>query len=364
MTMTDKRDLKGLLPDEVETFILSFGGQRYRARQILSWIYDKRVTTFADMTNLSKEFRRDLDRVARISSLNEITRTVAQDGTVKFLLGLDDGYSIETVMIPEGRRRTACISSQVGCGLGCRFCVTALMGFLRNLSSAEIIDQVLTVRRYLKARDEDVTNVVMMGMGEPLLNYNNVIKAVRLMQSELGMAFGQRRITISTAGYVPGIRRLAKEGLTLGLAISLNGSHDGIRGELMPINRKYPIGQVLETAREFYRRVGRRITFEYVLIDGMTDSPEDAERVARIAHAVPSKVNLIPLNPGASPDMHRPPPTKIEAFISVLVAKHVTVTLRESRGDDIYAACGQLGSTFNQGQIPLSPSPFSPRVSP
>ncbi|MBI4530333.1 MAG: 23S rRNA (adenine(2503)-C(2))-methyltransferase RlmN, partial [Candidatus Latescibacteria bacterium] len=331
---------------------------------ILSWVYGKRVTTFADMTNLSKEFRRDLDEVARISSINEITRTVAQDRTVKFLLGLEDGLSIETVMIPEDRRRTVCVSSQVGCGLGCRFCVTALMGFLRNLSPAEIIDQVLTVRRHLQERDEDVTNVVMMGMGEPLLNYHNVVKAVRLMQSELGMAFGQRRITISTAGYVPGILRLAKEGLKVGLAISLNGSHDGIRGELMPINRKYPIGQVLEAAREFYQRVGRRITFEYVLIDGVTDSPEDAERVARIAHSVPSKVNLIPLNLGASPDLHRSSPLEIETFISLLVARYVTVTLRESRGDDIYAACGQLGGTFNQGQTPLSPSPFSPRVSP
>lgn len=350
--MTDKLDLKGLPPEDIETFVLSLGGPRYRARQILSWIYGHGVTTFTQMTNLSKDFRESLCSVARISSVLEITRTVAHDGTVKFLFGLEDGFSIETVMIPEDHRRTVCVSSQVGCGLGCTFCVTASMGFLRNLSPAEIIDQVLRVRGYLQEWGEDVTNVVMMGMGEPLLNYTGVIKAVRLMQSELGMAFGPRRITISTAGYVPGILRLAGEGLKVGLAISLNSSNDRVRGEIMPINRKYPITRLVEAAQEFYRSVGRRITFEYVLIDGVTDSPDDAEKVARIAHSVPSKVNLIPLNPGASSGMHRSSSSKIDAFIAILAARHVTVTLRESRGDDIYAACGQLGKSHKEHPIP------------
>lgn len=343
--MTDvRRDLKGLLPDEVETAIASIGGERYRSRQILSWMYAKGATSFIQMTDLSKAFRQKLEETCRMGCLSHTGRSAAQDGTVKHLLGLEDGLSIETVLISDGRRRTVCVSSQVGCPLQCKFCLTGAMGFWRNLTAGEIVEQVLVVRRELRERGEDVTNIVMMGMGEPLLNYDSVLKAVRIMQSELGMAFGPRRITISTAGLVPGIARLANEGLRLGLAISLNATRDSVRDELMPVNRKYPIAELIEAARDFYEKVGRRITFEYVLIENVTDSPDDAERLAKITRKVPSKVNLIPLNAGGSSGLRRSSRAATDTFHGILTDRNVTATLRESRGADILAACGQLGA--------------------
>ena len=343
-TNSDTRvDLKGLLPDELRAFIAPLGKEEYRHKQLLAWIHDKGAADFDLMTDLSKEFRHKLREIATVSSLKEIERQTSSDGkTVKFLFQLEDGLTIESVLIIEGKRRTVCVSSQVGCALGCTFCSTARMGLVRNLSAAEIIDQLISVRRHQQEIDDGITNVVMMGMGEPLLNYKNVVRAIRLMGLEMGLGIGARKITVSTAGFVPGIDRLRDEGLKVGLAISLNGTTDKNRERLMPINGKYPIQELINAGREFAHKTGRWITFEYVLIKGETDSDDDARRLAKLVKSLPSKVNLIPYNPDLEAEFERPSRERIESFREILIASHITATLRESKGRDISAACGQL----------------------
>jgi 23S rRNA (adenine2503-C2)-methyltransferase len=337
--MDDRRtDLKGMSPDELARFIASLGKEKYRTKQLLSWMYAKGVSDFEAMTDLSKSFREELSRIARVSALEEVARQVSDDGATKFLFQLEDGLRIESVLIREEPRRTVCLSSQVGCALGCVFCATGRMGFTRNLSPAEIVDQLIAVRR----AEGSVTNVVLMGMGEPLLNYDNVLKAVRLMNLEMGISLGMRKITLSTAGVVPGIERLAQERLHIGLAISLNASADRTRTQLMPINRRYPMNELLAAVRKFGRTTRRRVTFEYMLINGVNDGPEDAARLVRLLGEIPCKINLIPLNPIAGSPLQRPSPERIEGFRNFLLSHHFTVPLRESKGRDIAAACGQL----------------------
>ena len=349
--MEDPRtDLKGMSPDELERFITALGKEKYRTKQLLSWIYAKGVSDFEAMTDLSKTFREELTRIARISAVEEVERQTSTDGTTKFLFQLEDGRRIESVLIREGgqktserqktsrRRRTVCLSSQVGCALGCTFCATGRMGFIRDLTAAEIVDQLIAVRR----SEEHVTNVVLMGMGEPLLNYDNVLKAARLMNLEMGIALGMRKITLSTAGIVPGIERLARERLHIGLAISLNATDDRTRTRLMPINRRYPLDKLLSAARRFSRTTRRRITFEYILIDGVNDSTQDAARLIHLLREIPCKINLIPLNPIPKSPLRRPSPERIEAFRDFLLSHHFTAIVRESKGRNIAAACGQL----------------------
>ena len=335
-----------MLPEELQGFLSSLGKERYRTKQMLSWIYGKGVHRFDEMTNLAKSFRAELGRIARVSHLVERGRAVAEDGkATKFLFELEDGLTVESVLIEEGDRRTVCLSSQVGCALGCRFCSTGRMGFRRDLRAAEIIDQLLSIRRSLQEEEKEIRNVVLMGMGEPLLNYENVLKAIRLMKLEMGPAIGARRITLSTAGVVPGIRRLAGEGMQIGLAISLNATTDPLRSRIMPINRRYPIAEVLEAGSVYAEQTGRWFTAEYVLLGGENDTPEDARRLAGLIRSLPAKVNLIAFNPGGSEATYlRPSRNRIERFQDILFTHHVTATLRESRGGDIAAACGQLAT--------------------
>ena len=351
----DKVDLKGLLPDELEALVGQWGQPVYRVKQLLAWMYGRGVSDLEAMTDLSKAFRQQLGQIARITRLSEAQRRVSSTGqAIKFLFALPGGERIESVLIIDGKRRTACLSSQVGCALDCQFCATGKMGFIRNLSAAEIIDQLVQVDQVLKAQGEQVTNVVMMGMGEPLLNFDQVVRAIRLMRLEMGTAVGGRRITVSTAGYLPGIQRLAREGLNVGLAISLNATTDEAREQLMPINRKYKIAQLLEAAAEYFDLSGRRPTFEYVLMDGVTDADEDALRLADLTRGIPCKINLIPYNElGPDSLYRRPSPARVGRFRRLLEEQSpMAVTMRESRGRDIDAACGQLYQAHERRRAP------------
>jgi 23S rRNA (adenine2503-C2)-methyltransferase len=339
-------DLKGLLPEELRALVRKLGHEEYRAGQLLSWIHGKGIEEVDQMSDLSRAFREQLKGVAWVSRLRQVERRDSPGGqALKFLFELPGGERVESVLIIDGKRRTACLSSQVGCPLDCQFCATGRMGFIRNLSAAQIVDQLLQLGRALQAeRGERVTNVVMMGMGEPLLNYEELVRALRLMRLEHGPAIGGRKVTVSTAGYVPGIRRLAREDLNLGLAISLNATTDELRDRLMPINRKYRIAELLDAAAEYFALRGRRVTFEYVLLAGVTDADEDALRLAELTRGVPCKLNLIPYNElGEDTLFRRPPPERVARFRQLLEARTpMAVTLRESRGRDIDAACGQL----------------------
>ncbi len=348
-------DLKGMSPEELTDLVVSSGEAPYRARQLLSWLYEKDVSHLDSMTNLPQSWRTAMAASVKITRLEELARREsAVDATVKFLFGIPGATSVESVLISDGSRRTACLSSQVGCPLDCKFCATGKMGFKgRNLTSGEIVDQLLRINAWASRRQERVTNVVMMGMGEPLLNYDNVTQALRVMRVE-GLGVGGRRITVSTAGYVPGIEKLSmEEDLNVGLAISLNATTDKQRSQIMPINKKFPIAQLLEAARDYFERRGRRVTFEYVLMDQVTDSDDDARRLADLTIDIPCKINLIPYNEldqeesssAGDTVFRRPSEERIRSFRRVLEDRAVvsrTVTLRESRGRDIAAACGQL----------------------
>jgi 23S rRNA (adenine2503-C2)-methyltransferase len=340
----NKTNLKGLSRSELETFVTDLGWQRYRADQIFAWIHRRGVVDPAKMTDLAKSRRQQLGQRATVSSLGlcrEVTSPL--DETSKYLFQLDDGQLIESVLIREERRRTVCVSTQVGCALKCAYCATGDMGLIRSLDAAEIVDQVISIRRQLPP-GEEISNVVLMGMGEPLRNYEQSVKACRLMNDPDGLAIGARRITLSTAGVVPGIRRLAREGLRLGLAISLNATTDHMRDMLIPLNKKYPIAQLLAAAGEYVRATIRPVTFEYVLMAGVNDSKGDADRLSDLARKVPCKINLIPYNPVPGKPFQRPAREAVTRFRERLYPRCPTVTLRESKGTDIQAACGQLRS--------------------
>ncbi len=350
--LTQPVDLKGMPPEELTEFVVRSGEAPYRARQVMSWLYEKDVSNLDRMTDLPKSWRSGMAARIRITRLEELERRESVvDATVKFLFGIPGSTSVESVLISEGSRRTACLSSQVGCPLDCKFCATGKMGFKgRNLTSGEIIDQLLRLNAWAADSGERVTNVVMMGMGEPLLNYENVTRALRVM-GVAGLGIGGRRITVSTAGFVPGIEKLSMEkDLNVGLAISLNATMDEQRTRIMPINRKFPIARLLQAAREYFDRRGRRVTFEYVLMDQITDSDEDARRLAELTSDIPCKINLIPYNELESSSLEggafkRPSEARIRTFRRILDERAVasrTVTLRESKGRDIAAACGQL----------------------
>lgn len=313
----------------------------YRARQIWQWLFQKRATAFAEMTNLSAPLRRDLDEEFSLSRLAIVRKQTSTDGTVKFLFGLADGFNIESVLIPETKRLTLCISTQAGCGFGCAFCATATMGLKRNLRASEIVDQVLEVGRTL-APDRRITHIVLMGMGEPLANYAQTVKALEVMtDTSWGIGISPRRITLSTVGLVPQIRKLIEE-TKVNLAISLHAPSDELRGQLMPVNRKYPLQQLIDCCRSLPIPRRKRITFEYVLLKGFNDSAEDAEHLSRLLEGIRCKVNVIPFNPYPGSPFLRPTQAEIEQFQAVLHARGVQVNVRTPRGDDIQAACGQL----------------------
>ena len=342
--LSPRPDLKAMFPGELDDFVVSLGQPRYRTRQILDWLYAKGAREPGEMTNLSKALRVQLAERARITSLHQVDRCESATGeAVKFLFELPTGQRVESVLIVDGERRTVCLSSQVGCPLDCKFCATGRMGLIENLEAGQIIDQLLQVSQFVRERGARVTNVVMMGMGEPLLNYDEVVRALTLMRLEEGLGLGGRKITVSTAGYLPGIHKLIAEDLNVGLAISLNSTTDEIREQLMPINRKWQIADLLAAAREFFDRRGYRVTFEYVLMAGLTDADADARRLAELTRDVPCKINLIPYNEfAADAGFRRPARRRLEQFYRILRTLEVEFTVRESRGRDIDAACGQL----------------------
>lgn len=343
----EKTNLKGLSLAELEAFVEARGEQSYRARQLFAWLYAEGVDQFDRMTDISREFRAALARIAEIRSLTIASSArSAQDGTTKLLFRLHDGLEIESVIIPADDRITLCVSTQVGCPLDCKFCATGTMGFFRNLTPGEIIDQVLQARHHSPAR---ITNLVFMGMGEPMLNYDNVLKAVDIITDDRGLRIGARRITISTAGHADGIRRLAEERRPVKLALSLHSLDEEKRSALMPINRKFGI-QALTAALEYYvAKTRRRPTLEYILFEGFNDGDEDVRRLVRFSRRIPLKINLIPFHSiaftgpeGFAATLRPGPKPALEAFAAKLRAGNVTVMIRSSAGEDITAACGQL----------------------
>jgi 23S rRNA (adenine2503-C2)-methyltransferase len=296
------------------------------------------------MTSLSKEIRAKLKEVAGISSLDPETIAASRDGSKKYLFKTADGFGVETVLMPEKTHQTLCISTQIGCSLGCRFCFTGTLGLKRNLTTAEILNQVSAVLKTEKFK-EKLPNLVFMGMGEPLLNYENVLKSLKILLSPWGFNFSHRKITVSTAGIPPLIRQLAED-LPVNLAISLNAPDDEIRSYLMPVNKKYPLKQLLKEARSFPVPSRKRITFEYILIKEVNDSPAHAEALARLLKNIPCKINLIPFNEYPGTSFHRPEEKQVLRFQSILHNHHFTAPIRMSKGSDIVAACGQLGESI------------------
>jgi len=317
----------------------------YRATQIFTSVYQRWLDDFDAMTDLPKAVRAQLAGVWDIKLPPVHRRFDSVDGTRRYLVRLSDGEMAESVFIPEAHRNTICISSQVGCALACTFCLTGQMGLTRHLNAGEIVAQVLIVQRGNLAWDlRDSFNIVLMGMGEPLHNYDNVMKAIRILHDEHGLNMSMSRITLSTAGMLPGLERLATEPDIPNLAISLTGATNEKRNMLMPINRKYPIEQLLEAVRRLPLKHRQRLTFEYVLLKDVTDSPEDAENLVRLLQGIRAKVNLIPLNEAEELDYRRPSDEVVERFQNILVAHHISAFIRKNRGNDISAACGQLKS--------------------
>ncbi len=337
----NSKNLVGASLAEIESALEEIGERRFRARQLFAGIYHRRLRSFDEFTDLSKSLRARLSATFALE-YPPVDRTFeSADGTRRYLFQVGEDQKIEAVFIPEDKRDTICISTQVGCAVECLFCVTGKLKMRRNLTAGEIVGQVLALQT-----DRDTSskrlNIVVMGMGEPLHNYDNVMKAIRLMTDPGGLALSPRRITLSTSGVVPKIKALATEPVIPNLAISLNATTDAVRDVLIPINRKWNISALLAACREFPLARRRRITFEYVLIDGMNDSPDDARRLAGLLKGIQKKINLIPLNADPWIPLKRPPEERILQFQQILTDNHITAYIRKARGDDISAACGML----------------------
>jgi len=330
-------DLKGLSPEALVTFLAGMGKEKFRSEQILRWIYQRGVEDFAEMTDLAKSFREELSQRATISKMAPEAVEVSSDGTRKFLFRLHDGKSVETVLIPMvGGRSTLCISTQVGCAMHCSFCLTGTFGLERNLTTSEIVNQVYTVRK-----EHSVDNIVMMGMGEPLHNLDNVVDALKILYVASGFDYSSRKVTLSTSGLVPEMRELGHR-IKVNLAVSLNATTDAVRDELMPINRRYPLSELMEACRRYPHAPHQRITFEYILIQGINDSLADAKRLVKLLHGVKAKVNLIPFNEHSGSPFKTPDEDSIRAFQTYLLERQIVAIRRASKGQDISAACGQL----------------------
>jgi len=333
----------GIARAELSERLRTRGYPAYRADQLYSWIYHKRERAPERMTNLPARLRTGLAEVCDLTLPRIAEARTTRDGsTGKFVLELRDGARVECVSMRTAKRVTLCISSQVGCALKCSFCATGLMGLVRHLAPEEIVGQVVVMGDAGGWLDERF-NIVFMGMGEPLANYDSMIRAIRILHDEKGLNMGARRITVSTSGLVPQIRALASEGLQLGLAVSLHATTDALRDRLVPVNKRWPIRELLDAAREYGRTVGRRVTLEYTLIGGVNDSLEDADRLAEFARELPSKINLIPYNPVPGLPWNRPEPEAVERFAARLMPRAPAVTVRRTMGGEIWAACGQLG---------------------
>lgn len=326
-------------------FFVSIGEKPFRAQQILKWVYHHAQTDFEAMTDLGVALRQKLKQVAEIKLPVVLSEQRSADGTVKWLIGFHGGNAVETVYIPEPKRGTLCVSSQVGCALNCSFCSTGAQGFARNLSTGEIIGQVWLAAQALgheRNGQRQITNIVMMGMGEPLLNFDAVVPALSLMRNDLGFGFAAKRVTVSTAGMVPGINRL-RDTIDVALAVSLHSPVDDVRTELVPLNRKYPIAELMQACRDYVSDKHKRtVTFEYTLIDGVNDHPEHARKLVKLLRTVPSKLNLIPFNPFPGTRYRCSSAERIARFQEIVMQGGLIATVRKTRGEDIDAACGQL----------------------
>lgn len=344
---TSKTNLLGLSPEKMVAFFAEIGEKKFRATQVLKWIHQLGATSFDDMTNISKALRQKLSEIAEIREPEVLLEKTSKDGTRKWVIRTDSGSSVEAVLIPDGDRKTLCVSSQVGCSLDCSFCSTGKQGFNSNLTTAEIIGQLRIAIRsygdYNTTSQRVVTNVVLMGMGEPLMNFNNVVDAITLMMEDNAYCLSKRRVTLSTAGVVPAIDKL-REVTDVSLAISLHAPNDDLRNILVPINQRYPIKELVAACNRYLENLNdkRVITVEYTLINGVNDSPEHAKQLLKILRRMPSKLNLIPFNPFPNSGYERPSEERILAFKEIVVHGGIVTTVRRTRGDEIDAACGQL----------------------
>jgi 23S rRNA (adenine2503-C2)-methyltransferase len=343
MNISIPTDIKNLSREQLGVWLEENGIKPYRAGQIFKWIFSHQTDQFTSMTDLGQELREKLEAHFVISRLNIEKIETSRDGTQKYLFRLADGNYVETVLIPEKNHYTLCISSQVGCAMGCRFCLTASGGFIRNLTAGEIVSQVRDIKKHIGSGP--LSNIVMMGMGEPLANYANVVQAVRILTDrDFGLEFSTRRVTLSTAGLIPELLQLGKD-VTVNLAISLNATDNETRSSLMPINRKYPLADLLEACRHYPLAPRKRITFEYILIQGINDFPQDALRLTKLLRPIKAKINLIPFNEHPGSLFQRPDEKTILKFQDILIQHHYTAMVRNSKGQDISAACGQLRAT-------------------
>jgi 23S rRNA (adenine2503-C2)-methyltransferase len=330
--------------EEMEEFISSSGKEKYRARQIMKWLHQSGSTSFDSMTTLARDFRDTLSAIARIKRPEIVKIQKSQDGTQKALLRLEDGLFIESVLIPGKSHWTICLSTQVGCAMGCEFCLTARQGFKRNLTPAEIVGQLIALK-HETPEGAAINNIVMMGMGEPLANYDNTLKSIRILTCDFGLGMSNRRITVSTCGLAPQIVQLGKD-ICINLAVSLNAPDDKIRNQLMPINKKYPLNKLLEACKQYPMPGRRLLTFEYILINGVNSSRADAAKLASLLKNQRCKLNLIVFNEYPGSPFKSPSMQDVEAFQQVLLDRHFTTMLRKSKGSDILAACGQLSGAF------------------
>ena len=332
---------------ELQEIAKAAGQPEYRARQLMEWMYQQRAASFDELTNLPKRWRETLEQTTLLNPFRSMTTQVSADQTRKYLFELHDGRFIESVCIPMKEHFTLCISTQVGCPLECAFCLTGKQGFFRNLQPGEILGQILAVQRDA-ATSSRISNIVLMGMGEPLLNYDNVTKAIRLILAEEGLNFSNRKITLSTAGIVPGMEKFGREDFTINLAVSLNAPTNEIRSQLMPINKTYPLDMLIDACHRYPLQERRRITFEYILIDQVNDAPEHARQVAEILQGIRCKINLIPLNANPDSPYKAPSEQTLLAFQEILAHRGYSAFIRASKGADISAACGQLSGKYQE----------------
>ncbi len=344
--VTSKADIKGLLHDELQTKLAALGEPPYRADQVLQWVYEKQAESFEQMSNLPAALREKLAGSFELCAVRSVRTRSSTDTTEKFLFELRDHSLIETVLIPatpglttSSDRHTVCVSTQVGCAYGCKFCASGLDGVKRNLTAAEIVDQVMAVRRIT---DQRITNLVIMGMGEPLANYDNLMRALRIFNAPWALGIGARKITVSTVGLVPRIKQLADDPMQFRLAVSLHGATDEVRERIMPVNKKHPLQELLAACDYYVNTKKRMMTFEYILIEGVNDTLDQAHKLGAIAGRLPAKVNLIPYNPVEGLPWKRPDRDRCKMFQHTLKSHGVTTTLRIEKGTDINAACGQL----------------------
>ncbi len=353
-TPKDTVDLRDLTYSELERYVVEdLGERRFRTDQLFSWLHGQAVTDLDLMTNVAKELRQRLGRETRLTTLQTVEVVDSKDGSAKLAFRTADGHLVESVLMPEERKISVCLSTQVGCAMGCAFCATAGLGLTRSLTAGEIVDQLYRIRAWLQDRGDDrrISNIVYMGMGEPLANLRQTRRSLEIIMHPLGANLSSRRITVSTAGVVPGIERMATWDFQVNLAISLNATTQQVRERLMPITRRYSLDRLFTALRAFPLEKRRRITFEYVLIAGVNDSDEDAARLPRLVAGVPCKFNIIPVNPVDGSDFAPPAPDRVEAFCAPIRRAGYTVITRNSRGADISAACGQLAGRLKSPNL-------------